>query len=68
MDAEGPLSRLKKWLFSSDTIDNILDWMKEYWWACILIGLALVLFMAGRELLPFFVCLCVCVFVGEDLT
>jgi len=47
VDANGPLSRLKKWLFSGQTFDTILDWMKEYWWACVLIGLGLVLVMAG---------------------
>ena len=48
VDAEGPLSRLKNFLFNSQTFDNILDWMKQYWWACILIGLGLVLLMAGK--------------------
>jgi len=47
VDADGPLSRLKNLLFSSESIDNILDWMKTYWWACVLIGLGLVLFMAA---------------------
>lgn len=47
VDAEGPLARLKKLIFSEESIDNILDWMKTYWWACVLIGLGLVLFMAG---------------------
>ena len=47
VDAEGPLSRLKNLFFSSESIDNILDWMKSYWWACVLIGLGLILFMAG---------------------
>jgi len=45
VDAEGPLSRLKNWLFSPKSFDNILDWMKEYWWACILIGLGSVFLM-----------------------
>jgi len=47
VDAEGPLSRLKDLFFSSESIDNILDWMKSYWWACVLIGLGLILFMAA---------------------
>lgn len=47
VDAEGPLSRLKNLLFSSQSLSNITDWMKTYWWACILIGLGLVLFMAA---------------------
>ena len=51
VDAEGPLSRLKNFLFNSQTFDNILDWMKQYWWACVLIGLGLVLLMAGKATL-----------------
>ena len=47
VDAEGPLSRLKKWLLSPKSFHTILDWMKTHWWACVLIGLGLVLFMAG---------------------
>lgn len=47
VDAEGPLSRLKNWLFNPQTFDTILDWMKKYWWACILIGLGAILLMAG---------------------
>lgn len=45
VDAEGPLSRLKKFIFSPKSFDTILDWMKEYWWACILIGLGSVFLM-----------------------
>ena len=48
VDAEGPLARLKKLFFSGESIDNIVDWMKTYWWACVLIGLGMVLFMAGK--------------------
>lgn len=47
VDAEGPLARLKKLFFSGESIDNIVDWMKTYWWACVLIGLGMVLFMAA---------------------
>ena len=47
VDAEGPLSRLKKWLFNPKSFDTILDWMRTHWWACVLIALGLILFMAG---------------------
>ncbi|XP_065063953.1 disintegrin and metalloproteinase domain-containing protein 10-like [Rhopilema esculentum] len=46
VDAEGPLSRLKNFIFSKQAIDSIYTWMKERWWACVLIGLGLILFMA----------------------
>ncbi|CAG2198157.1 ADAM10 [Mytilus edulis] len=45
VDAEGPLSRLKNLLFSSETFTNIKDWITEYWWAVILIAIGLILFM-----------------------
>ena len=45
VDAEGPLSRLKNLLFSKETLTDIGDWIKEYWWAAILIAIGLVLFM-----------------------
>lgn len=47
VDAEGPLSRLKKWLSNPQSFSTILDWMKTRWWACVLIGLGLLLFMGG---------------------
>ncbi|XP_065658386.1 disintegrin and metalloproteinase domain-containing protein 10 isoform X2 [Hydra vulgaris] len=47
VDADGPLSRLKQMIFSLKTYNTILDWIKTYWWACVLIGLGLILFMAG---------------------
>ena len=48
VDAEGPLSRLKNFIFNKKTFDSIYMWMKEKWWACVLIGLGLVLLMAGK--------------------
>lgn len=47
VDAEGPLSRLKNSIFNKKTLTNIVTWMKDHWWACVLIGLGLILFMAG---------------------
>ena len=50
VDSEGPLERIKNLLFGGDAIDNLVDWVKEYWWAAILIGLGLIIFMAGTLL------------------
>lgn len=47
VDSEGPLERIKNLLFGGDAIDNLVDWVKEYWWAAILIGIGLIIFMAG---------------------
>ena len=54
VDSEGPLERIKNLLFGGDAIDNLVDWVKEKWWAAILIGLGLIVFMAGRYLTCFF--------------
>ena len=48
VDAEGPLSKLKNFIFNKETFNSIYTWMKEKWWACALIGLGLILFMAGE--------------------
>lgn len=47
VDADGPLSRLKNKFFSKEAIKGYLDWIKEYWWAVVLMGLGLILLMAG---------------------
>jgi len=47
VDAEGPLSKLKNFIFNKETFNSIYTWMKDRWWACALIGLGLILFMAG---------------------
>ena len=48
VDSEGPLERIKNLLFGGDAINNLVDWVKEYWWAAILIGIGLIIFMAGE--------------------
>uniref|UniRef100_H2Y604 ADAM10 endopeptidase n=1 Tax=Ciona savignyi TaxID=51511 RepID=H2Y604_CIOSA len=47
VDADGPLSRLKKAIFNPALYNTIKNWIVEYWWAVMLMGLALVLLMAG---------------------
>lgn len=47
VDSEGPLERIKNLLFGGDAISNLVDWVKTYWWAAILIGIGLILLMAA---------------------
>nr|CAB3219987.1 disintegrin and metalloproteinase domain-containing protein 10-like [Phallusia mammillata] len=47
VDADGPLSRLKKAIFNPELYSTIKNWIVEYWWAVALMGLALILLMAG---------------------
>lgn len=46
VDAEGPLARLKNMLFNKETLSSLTQWVTEYWWACLLMGLAFIVFMA----------------------
>ena len=45
VDETGVLDRLRKWLFHSPSFLNIYEWAKGNWWACILIGLGIILFI-----------------------
>ncbi|XP_048748710.2 disintegrin and metalloproteinase domain-containing protein 10-like isoform X3 [Ostrea edulis] len=45
VDNEGPLQRLKNLIFSEKTLSNIKNWIIEYWWAVMLMGIGLILFM-----------------------
>nr|CAG4643787.1 EOG090X02I4 [Lepidurus arcticus] len=45
VDAEGPLARLKNLLFNRETLLTIAQWITEYWWAVLLMGVGFVLFM-----------------------
>lgn len=47
VDADGPLSRLKNKFFSKEAILGYLEWIKEHWWAVLLMGVGLILLMAG---------------------
>ena len=48
VDADGPLSRLKNKFFSKEAILGYIEWIKEYWWAVALMGVGLILLMAGK--------------------
>ena len=48
VDADGPLSRLKNKFFSKEAILGYLEWIKEHWWAVLLMGIGLILLMAGK--------------------
>ena len=50
VDADGPLSRLKNKFFSEEAIKGYLEWIKTYWWAVVLMGVGLILLMAGKVL------------------
>ncbi|XP_014244166.1 disintegrin and metalloproteinase domain-containing protein 10 isoform X2 [Cimex lectularius] len=45
VDAEGPLARLKNMLFNKETLLTLTQWVTEYWWACLLMGIAFIVFM-----------------------
>nr|CAG4651655.1 EOG090X02I4 [Triops cancriformis] len=47
VDAEGPLARLKNLLFNRETLLTIAQWITEYWWAVLLMGIGFVLFMGA---------------------
>lgn len=60
VDADGPLSRLKDKFFSKEAIMGYFEWIKEYWWAVVLMGVGLILLMAGTVM-----CVCFCGFVCD---
>lgn len=47
VDAEGPLAMLKNLLFNQQTLMSIKQWVTTYWWACMLMGVAVIVFMAA---------------------
>nr|XP_039260470.1 disintegrin and metalloproteinase domain-containing protein 10-like [Styela clava] len=47
VDADGPLSRLKKAILNPELYRTIKEWIVQYWWAVVLMCLALVMLMAG---------------------
>ncbi|XP_077419472.1 disintegrin and metalloproteinase domain-containing protein 10 isoform X1 [Vanacampus margaritifer] len=47
VDADGPLSRLKKAIFNAEIYETIAEWIVDHWWAVLLMGIALILLMAG---------------------
>ncbi|XP_074597660.1 disintegrin and metalloproteinase domain-containing protein 10-like [Brevipalpus obovatus] len=46
VDAEGPLAKLKNLLWNHRTLLTIKQWATTYWWACMLMAVAAMLFMA----------------------
>ena len=46
VDAEGPLVRLKNLLLNQETLLTIAQWVTEFWYAVLLMGIAFVIFMA----------------------
>ena len=46
VDSNGPLARLKNLLFNKQTIQTVSQWAHEHWWACVLMGIGGLLFMA----------------------
>ncbi|XP_076816614.1 disintegrin and metalloproteinase domain-containing protein 10-like [Clavelina lepadiformis] len=47
VDADGPLSRLKQAILNPELYSTIREWIVAYWWAVLLMTLALVLLFAG---------------------
>lgn len=47
VDADGPLARLKNMFFSKEAIMGYIEWIETYWWAVVLMGVGLILLMAG---------------------
>ncbi|XP_034937515.1 disintegrin and metalloproteinase domain-containing protein 10 isoform X2 [Chelonus insularis] len=45
VDAEGPLARLKNLLFNKETLLTVAQWITEFWWAVLLMGIAFIIFM-----------------------
>uniref|UniRef100_A0A7E4ZT23 ADAM10 endopeptidase n=1 Tax=Panagrellus redivivus TaxID=6233 RepID=A0A7E4ZT23_PANRE len=46
VDSNGPLARLKNLLFNKHTIKTVSQWAHEHWWACVLMSIGGLLFMA----------------------
>ncbi|XP_077288969.1 zinc-dependent metalloprotease kuz isoform X2 [Arctopsyche grandis] len=45
VDAEGPLVRLKNLLLNRQTLLSVAQWVTEYWWAVLLLGVGFVVCM-----------------------
>lgn len=45
VDAEGPLARLKNLLFNQDTLNSVAEWITQYWYGVLLLGVGFVVFM-----------------------
>ncbi|XP_062512100.1 disintegrin and metalloproteinase domain-containing protein 10-like [Corticium candelabrum] len=47
VDLDGPIARLKNLLFSTESIETAKEWLTKYWWGAALIGVGVILLMAG---------------------
>ncbi|KAJ8947906.1 hypothetical protein NQ314_008530 [Rhamnusium bicolor] len=45
VDADGPLVRLMNLLLNRETLITVAQWITEYWWAVLLMGIAFIIFM-----------------------
>lgn len=45
VDADGPLVRLMNLLLNRETLISVAQWITEYWWAVLLMGILFVIFM-----------------------
>ncbi|XP_050507838.1 disintegrin and metalloproteinase domain-containing protein 10 isoform X2 [Diabrotica virgifera virgifera] len=45
VDADGPLVRLMNLLLNKETLITVAQWITEYWWAVLLMGIAFIIFM-----------------------
>ncbi|XP_056642317.1 disintegrin and metalloproteinase domain-containing protein 10 isoform X1 [Diorhabda sublineata] len=45
VDADGPLVRLMNLLLNKETLINVAQWITEYWWAVLLMGIGFIIFM-----------------------
>ncbi|EFN65682.1 ADAM 10 [Camponotus floridanus] len=45
VDTEGPLARLKNLLFNKETLSSVAQWITEFWWAVLLMGIGFIIFM-----------------------
>lgn len=45
VDAEGPLVRLKNLLFNEHTFNTLQEWVTDYWYICVLLGIIFIIFM-----------------------
>nr|CAI5857708.1 unnamed protein product [Callosobruchus analis] len=45
VDADGPLVRLMNLLLNRETLISVAQWITEFWWAVLLMGIAFIIFM-----------------------
>lgn len=45
VDAEGPLARLKNLLFNPHTLNSVAEWITQYWYGVLLLGVGFIVLM-----------------------